>query len=275
MSVLNAIVLGIIQGVTYFLPVSSSGHISAICNLFGLTTTENEHMFFDVLLHLGTVFSVLIVYWPELTEIFYDVRALSGYQPDSDVRSHSSARFFLLIVVASIPLLLILPIYDYINMLFGKNIFIGVMIVLTGCMLFVSEKFIPGKKTERSMSMLDAIIVGICQCISTIPGLSQPGITITAGLATGLKREFAVKFSFILAVPAILGANILTLVHAAKTGIEWHSVPAYLVGTVFSMISGIITLSFIKKNAKNIKLSGFAYYCWIAGVLVIILTMIF
>lgn len=276
MSAINAIILGIIQGITYFLPVSSSGHISIICNLFDLAATDNEHIFFDVMLHLGTVFSVCIVYWNDIAGIISELRSSSArgsYQNQNVHRPYT--RLLFMISLATLPLLLILPINSNIQNLFGRNIFIGIMLILTGCLLFVSDKFLPGEKTELNISVFDAIIIGLCQSVSAIPGLSQPGVTITAGLATGLKREFAFKFAFLLSVPAVLGANIVSLISAAKRGIMWSSVPAYLLGTVFSMITGIFVLSFVKRFANKIRFSGFAYYCWLAGVMSIVLTLIF
>ena len=132
-----------------------------------------------------------------------------------------------------------------------------------------------GKKTERSMTILDAIIIGLCQCVATIPGLSRSGTTITAGIATGLRRDFAVKFSFLMSIPAVLGANILSLVDAFREGINWTSVPAYLVGMVVAMLSGIAAINLLRYISNKGKFGGFAYYCWVMGVLSIILYMIF
>jgi len=132
-----------------------------------------------------------------------------------------------------------------------------------------------GRKTEANMTILDAVIIGLCQCVAVIPGLSRSGTTITAGIATGLRRDFAVKFSFLLSVPAVLGASILSLVEAVQMGINVASVPAYLIGMVAAMISGIITISIFRKIFDNGKFGGFSYYCWVMGVLSIILSVIF
>ena len=149
------------------------------------------------------------------------------------------------------------------------------MLVLTGCILYISDKMQQGKKTEKNMSMLDAIIIGLCQAVATIPGLSRSGTTITAGLATGLRRDFAVKYSFLLSLPAVLGANILAFAKAIRTGVDWSCLPAYLVGTVVAILSGIASISLLKHIASKGKFGGFAYYCWVVGVLSIILTVIF
>ena len=277
MSVLNAIILGLIQGVAEFLPISSSGHLSILNNLFKMTTTEDGHLFFDVLLHLGTLFSVCVVYWQDIVEMFYEVLGFINIGPLSGERRahYPAARLFLMIVIGTLPLFLILPINDMMEGLYYKSVFIGVMLVLTGCILYISDKMKQGGKTEKNMGMLDAVIIGLCQAVATIPGLSRSGTTITAGLATGLRRDFAVKYSFLLSLPAVLGANILAFGKAIKSGVDWSCLPAYLVGTVVAILSGIASISLLKRIAQKGKFGGFAYYCWVVGVLSIILTVIF
>ena len=185
------------------------------------------------------------------------------------------ARMFLMIVVATLPLFLVLPINDKLETLYYSNVFIGIAIILTGCMLYVADRMKPGKKTERNMTMLDALIIGLCQSVATIPGLSRSGTTITAGIATGLRRDYAVKFSFLMSLPAVLGANLLSLVKAVGKGIDWASVPAYLVGMAVAMVSGIASISLLKYISVKGRFGGFAYYCWVMGVLSIVLSMIF
>ncbi len=277
MTIWNAIILGLVQGLAEFLPISSSGHLSILNNLFHMTTAEEGHVFFDVLLHLGTLVSVCVVYWEDIVRMFWEVVSFAGAGPLAGERQkhYPGARLFLLICAATLPLVLILPVHDMIENLYYNSIFIGVMLVLTGCMLYVSDKMAPGRKTERNMGFLDALIIGVCQCTATIPGLSRSGTTITAGLATGLRRDFAVKFSFLLSLPAVLGANLLAIVKAAREGVDWHSVPAYLVGMAVAIITGIGAISLLKRIAQKGKFGSFAYYCWVVGVLSIILTLIF
>ena len=275
MSIWEAVLLGLVQGIAEFLPISSSGHLSIVNNLFNIS--EEGHMFFDVLLHLGTLASIFIVYWQDLKEMFYEVISFANLGPlaGQPRERYPQARTFIMIIMATLPLFLILPINDMIETLYYNNVFIGVAIILTGCMLYVSDRMKPGKKTERSMTILDAVIIGLCQCVATIPGLSRSGTTITAGIATGLRRDFAVKFSFLLSIPAVLGANILSLADAFREGINWASVPAYLVGMVAAMLSGIAAINLLKYISNKGKFGGFAYYCWVMGVLSIILYMIF
>lgn len=277
MSIWNAIILGLVQGLAEFLPISSSGHLSVLNNLFGMTNTDEGHMFFDVLLHLGTLISICVVYWQDIVDMFFEVLSFVGLGPSASTKKahYPAARLFLMICLATLPLFLILPIKDQIEGLFYNSIFIGVMLILTGFMLFVSDRMLPGMKTEKNMGMLDALLIGVCQCVATIPGLSRSGTTITAGLAVGLRRQFAVKFAFLMSLPAVLGANILSLAHAVKEGIDWASMPAYLVGMVVAMLSGIGSIYLLKRIARSGHFGGFAYYCWVVGALAIILTMIF
>ena len=277
MTIWNAILLGLVQGLAEFLPISSSGHLSILNNLFHMTTAEEGHVFFDVLLHLGTLVSVCVVYWEDIVRMFYEVVSFAGVGPLAGERQkhYPGARLFLLICAGTLPLVLILPVHDMIEGLYYNSIFIGVMLVLTGCMLYVSDKMAEGRKTERNMSFLDALLIGVCQCVATIPGLSRSGTTITAGLATGQRRDYAVKFSFLLSLPAVLGANLLSFVKAAREGVDWHSVPAYLVGTAVAVVTGIGAITLLKRIAQKGKFGSFAYYCWVVGVLSIILTLIF
>lgn len=276
MSVINAIILGLVQGITEFLPISSSGHLSVLTNLFDLTAAENGHLFFDVLLHLATLISICIVYWQDITSMFYEVLAVFNLGPQARTkRYYPNARLFFMIVIATIPLALIMPIKSMLEGLYYNNIFIGIMLLLTGGILFVSDKFKQGNKDVHKIGILDAVIIGLCQCVATIPGLSRSGVTITAGLSTGLKRDFAVKFSFLMSMPAVLAANILSFADAVKTGIDFTSVPAYLIGMAVALVAGIASISLLKYISNNGKFKGFAYYCWVAGAISIILTLIF
>lgn len=277
MSIWTAALLGLVQGIAEFLPISSSGHLSIINNLFNLSEIQNGHMLFDVLLHLATLISILIVYWQDLMQMLYELLGFVNVGPLAGQRQerYPSARMFIMLVLATLPLFLILPIRKQLESLYYQNVFIGVSLILTGCMLYVADKMIPGKKTERSMTISDALIIGLCQCVATIPGLSRSGTTITAGIATGLRREFAVKFSFLLSIPAVLGANILSIADAVKAGIDWASVPAYLIGMVFALISGVASIHFLRYISAKGRFGGFAYYCWVVGVLAIVMSLIF
>lgn len=279
MTISSAILLGIVQGVAEFLPISSSGHLAILQNLFVLSAGE-EHMFFDVLLHLGTLISICVCYWGDIVamvrEVFIVLRG--GRRADgTPVQGNlGAARLFLMIVVGTLPLFLVLPINDSVEQLYYITPFTGVALLLTGCMLFVSDRMAPGKRTEKNMRFRDALIIGLCQCVATIPGLSRSGTTITAGIATGLDRGFAMKYSFLLSLPAVLGANLLSFIKAlGEESIELSMVPAYLVGLLAAMLSGIAAISLMKLIAKKSKFGWFAYYCWGAGLLTIVLSLTF
>lgn len=279
MTISSAILLGIVQGVAEFLPISSSGHLAILQNLFALSAGE-DHLFFDVLLHLGTLISICVCYWGDIVamvrEVFIVLRG--GRRADgTPVQGNlGAARLFMMIVVGTLPLFLVLPINDKVEELYYITPFIGVALLLTGCMLFVSDKMTPGKRTEKNMRFRDALVIGLCQCVATLPGLSRSSTTITAGIATGLDRNFAMKYSFLLSLPAVLGANLLSFIKAiGSESIDASLIPAYLIGMLAAMLSGIAAISLMKLIAKKSKFGWFAYYCWGAGVLTIIFSLIF
>ena len=277
MTVWNAVLLGLVQGIAGFLPISGSGHIAMFNNLFKLSSLSDGHRLFQVFLHLSTVLSVCIVYWPELTAMLYELLGLAGLGPlaGEERPRWPGARCALMLLLATLPLLLGMPIRGMLASLDGEHIFIGIMLVLTGCLLYVSDRMTPGKKNLSAMTVSDALIIGLCQCVSVIPGLSRTGVTVSAGIAVGLRRDFAVNFSFLLSVPAVLGAAILSFGDAFRDGIDWHSVPAYLIGTAVALLSGVAAVHLMRYISRKHKFGGFSYYCWVIGVLSIILHLIF
>ena len=278
MSILDAIILGLVQGVAEFLPISSSGHLAILHNLFNMSDLGSSHMFFDVLLHFGTLIAICFMYWSDIRAMLGQTIDLLGgrtYDANGGRRKFPEARLFMLIIVATLPLVLILPVHKYIEALSNSTIYVGIALVLTGCILLVADKMPKGSKTERNMLFTDALIVGLCQCVATLPGLSRSGTTITAGIATGHDRSYAVKFSLLMSIPAVLGATLLELIDAVKTGIDVSLIPAYLFGMIAAMVSGVLSIGILKMIAKKTRFGGFSYYCWIVGVLTIILSLIF
>lgn len=278
MTIGEAIILGLVQGIAEFLPISSSGHLAILQNLFNMSDVEGGHMFFDVLLHFGTLIAICFMYWTDIKAMVVEMlELLSGRKraANGEKRQYPAARMFILIIVATLPLALILPVNDYIDMLSQSTLFVGIALVLTGFMLLVSDKMEKGSKTEKNMLVKDALIIGLCQCVATLPGLSRSGTTITAGIATGQNRSYAVKFSLLMSIPAVLGATLLELVKVLKVGIDISLIPAYLFGMIAAMVSGVLSIGLLKMIAKRARFGGFAYYCWVVGVLTIILSMIF
>lgn len=260
-----------------FLPISSSGHLSVLQNLFHLNSLEEGHLFFDVLLHLGTLVSIFICYWKDIKDMVREVfivlrggRTVSGERVKQPL---PAARLFLMLVIATLPLVLIVPINDLVEQLYYQTWFIGVAFLLTGCLLYVSDRMTPGTKTEKNIRIRDALIIGCCQCVATIPGLSRSGTTITAGIATGLDRSFAMRFSFLLSIPAVLGANILSIFNAVSEGFETSLLPVYLVGMLAAVVSGIAAIMLMKLISRKNKFGFFTYYCWAAGIVTLVLSL--
>ena len=275
MSLLSAILLGLIQGVTEFLPISSSGHLAIAENLLHMSGSSEVPGFFDVLLHLGTLVAVFIAYWSDIREmvieLFYGVRDLA--QRPTPTPAPPARRLILLIIVGTLPLFAVLPIKDAVESLSGNMYFVAGALLVTGCLLFASDRVRPGRKTEKSATLLDVLLVGVAQAIATCPGISRSGTTITAGCFVGFERRFAVRYSFLMSIPAILGANILSLKDAV-TDIIWADVPVYLVGVAVAAAVGYVCIRLLKMIADKGKFGFFAYYCWAVGIVTLILTLV-
>lgn len=277
MNLLYSIFLGLVQGVAEFLPISSSGHLSLLQNFLGLRSAEDTSLLFDVLLHLGTLISIFIYYWRDIVdmvrEFFLGCRAL--VRPDPEEKTVPAARRMVLcVIVGTLPLFVILPIKDFVDGLYGNTWFIAVALLVTGTLLFVSDRLAKGKKTVKSVPMLDIVIIGFAQALATIPGLSRSGTTISVAMMRGCKRDFAVRFSFLLSIPAVIGANILTLKDAIEAGIDWSMMPVYLVGVVVAAVSGYFAIRLVNLLSNKGKFGNFAYYCWGVGILALILSAV-
>lgn len=276
MSLFSAILLGLVQGITEFLPISSSGHLAIAEELLSFTGASNVPGFFDVLLHLGTLVAVFVAYWGDIKEmvleLFCGVRDLKNRSTPSPLPP--ARRLIVLIIVATLPLFVIVPFKDTIEGLAGSLYFVSVALIATGCMLFFSDRVKKGRKTEKTATMKDALIVGLGQAIATCPGISRSGTTITVGCFVGYERSFAVRFSFLMSIPAILGANILSLKDALEAGIMWGDVPVYLVGVAVAALSGYACIRLLKMIAAKGKFGAFAYYCWAVGALTLVMTVV-
>lgn len=277
MSIGNAMFLGFVQGIAEFLPISSSGHLAILQNLFNMSDIEGGHLFFDVLLHFGTLIAICYMYWKDIKAMVMELIELFSRRntEKTERKQLPAARLFFLICVATLPLVLILPVNDYIDSLSQSTVFVGIALILTGLILVVSDRMKSGELDEKNLSFGKALIIGLCQCVATLPGLSRSGTTITAGIATGAGRSFAIKFSLLMSIPAVLGATLLELIKSFKAGIDASLLPAYLVGMVTATVSGVLAIGVLKLIAKKGKFRGFAYYCWIVGAVTVILSLIF
>ena len=275
MTLLSSILLGLIQGVAEFLPISSSGHLAIAEHLLGMSGTKPPE-FFDVLLHLGTLLAVFVAYWGDIrdmvVEFFGGVRNLVHHTTPTPVPP--ARRMILLIIVGTLPLFVVLPIKDLVEGLADSMYFVGGALIVTGFLLFASDRVKKGRKTERNATLVDVLLVGVAQAVATCPGISRSGTTITAGCFVGFERKFAVRYSFLMSIPAILGANILSLKDAFEAGIIWAEVPIYLVGVAVSAVVGYGCIRLLKMIADKGKFGFFAYYCWAAGALTLIMTLL-
>ena len=273
MSYLTAVLLGLVQGVTEFLPVSSSGHLAIAEQLLNLQGASNVPEFFDVLLHLGTLVAVFIAYWDEIYDMIVEFFAGVG-----DLVHHTTPRvvpparrMILLVIVGTLPLFVMVPFRRFFTGLGDNMYFIGGALLFTGVLLFVSDRVRRGGKTEKTARLSDALVVGIGQAIALCPGVSRSGMTITTGCFVGFERKFAVRFSFLLSIPAVLGANILSIKDAAAAGINGAEVPMYLVGVAVAAVTGYLCIRLLRFIAEKGRFGAFAYYCWAVGVLTLVL----
>ena len=268
---LSAVLMGILQGVAEFLPISSSGHLALFQHFFGVENYEETQMFFTVLLHLGTLISVFVYYWHDILdmirEFFLLLGSLFSRKGTHEIRNTPPARrMVLLIIVATLPLFGILPVKDYIESAMNNVTFVSVALIATGFILFFSDRMARGRKTARTATMTDALLVGCAQAFGTLPGISRSGSTISAGLLRGYDRNFAVRFSFLMSLPAVLGANILTLKDVIEEGgTDTTLLPVYLVGMVVAAVVGYFAIRLVNLLADKGKFGAFAWYCWAAG----------
>ena len=268
MNYLMSILMGVIQGVAEFLPISSSGHLTLFQAFFSMENMEETHMLFTVLLHFGTLISVCIVYWRDIVdmirEFFLGIRALV-VRDESAGKPPAARRMVMLIIVATLPLFVMIFFKDALERFFSNPIPVSCMLLLTGFILFFSDRLARGHKTAKNATVVDALLVGCAQAVAIIPGISRSGSTISAGMLRGFDRDFAVRFSFLMSLPAIVGANILELKDAATSGFNMAELPMYLVGVAVAAVVGYFAIRLVKSLSDKGKFGKFAYYCWAVG----------
>ena len=278
MNFLIAVILGLVQGVTEFLPISSSGHLAVLQNVFNVQDIGADHTLFSVLLHLATLVSVCIVYWDDIKGMVLEgigfIRDIGHPKPDEG-GVKPQRRLLFMIIIGILPLVIVLPFKSSIESLSSSTMFIGIAFLITGFMLLLSDKMQNGRKNEKDMSVKDALVVGVCQAVAVLPGISRSGATITSGMAVGFNRTFAVKFSFLMSLPAIIGANLLELIDVIGNGVDWAMVPMYLVGMVVAGVTGYFAIRLVKMLSQKGKFGKFCYYCFAAGIVTIVLTIIY
>ena len=276
MSILSAVLLGVIQGVAEFLPISSSGHLAIAQNLLGLKIEGSTDNTFDILLHLGTLIAVFIAYWPDIKdmirEFFLGIHDLAKGTTPTPVPPNR--RMILLIIIGTLPLFAVVPIKDFVEGLSANTVVVGCALLVTGVLLFFSDRHNRGKKNACSVRLRDVLIVGIAQAFATVPGLSRSGTTVSVGCFLGMDRRFALRYSFLMSIPAILGANILSLKDTLQTGIDPALIPAYISGVVTAAVLGYLSIRLLKLITDKGKFGAFAYYCCDVGGLTIVASLI-
>lgn len=275
MGYLQAIILGLIQGLAEFLPISSSGHLALLEYFFKIDA--NNVLVFAVLLHLGTLASVFIIYWKDICELLVelvltirDIFTGRGLKlAEKPVR-----KLGIMIIVATIPTGIIGILFnDYFQKFYLSLIAIGCGFIITGFLMFFAEKIGSANKGIEKMNFRNAIFIGILQGIAICPGISRSGSTLVGGLATGLDRAFAVKFAFLISIPSILGSVIIEAPSAIKFGVDVSTIGPIIVGVVVAAIAGIFAIKTMIKIVTNKKLTNFSIYVWILGAFTIIYSL--
>lgn len=264
MSLLLALFLGLLQGFTEFLPISSSGHLVLAQEL--LPGFSQPGVLFDVTLHIGTLVAVCLYFWRDLWNMLLSLFS-AQHEGAEDPR-----RLLWLLIVGSVPT-------AFIGLLFRKqfeamfnDIFgAGIWFIITGLLLFVTDRVTTPGRQLAAMGVKDAVIIGVAQGLAIIPALSRSGATIAAGVLLGLERGLLVRYSFLLSIPAVAGAFVLELVahrHEASQGADFL---AYGVGTLAALVVGYWSIAVLLNMTRSRRLSVFAYYCWAIGVVALII----
>jgi undecaprenyl-diphosphatase len=275
---LESIILGIVQGITEFLPISSSGHLVVLQGLFGV---EGPRLFFDVMLHVGTLIAILIVFWEDIREIPRGILAALGKNRGMDgfataLWRSPQGRLVILIIVGSVPAGLMGFLFgEVLSHFFASPLLAGCMLLVTGTVLWFTRGRPSRSKGMDQMGVMDALIVGLGQGFALIPGISRSGITISCGLFRGMEREWSGRFSFLLAIPAILGALLGTLLveFSMPSGLNGDEIVSIVVGTGAAVVVGYLSLRTLMHLVRRGNLAAFSYYCWGVGVIIIVLFM--
>ncbi len=274
MNYIEAIFLGIIQGLTEFLPISSTGHLTVAGKLMNLVSPEHPERWtaFIAVVQIGTLLAVLIYFWKDLLNITSYFIRQNIFKPTKFSEQSFDSKMGWLIIVGTIPVVIIgLGFKDVIEGAITKNLYVisGSLIIL-GIILGIAEKLGKFKKELKDLKWYDALIVGVAQSLALIPGSSRSGTTITAGIFLGFKRETAARFSFLLGVPAILGSGVLKFIDALEY-IDMSGFLHLVVATVAAAISGYLTIEFLLRFLRKNSTLVFVFYRIFIGALILLL----
>lgn len=273
MSVFKAFILGLIQGISEFLPISSSGHLAITGKLMGIDPEGDNLLSFNILLHVATLVAVFIVYKKDIWEMIKAFFAMIGDVCKGKglrLREFTYRRLIVMLIVATLPAVVA-------ALLLGDIIEnpalwqIGTFLIVTAILLFLSEKLAGGNIDIEKMSVKRAFCVGCFQGLGTLPGISRSGSTIVGGLFCGLDKKTAVRFSFLMSIPAILGALVLDIKDMFSATSQTLSFLPVAVGMITAAVSGYFAIKFLLKIVEKSKLSYFSIYCIFAGTAAIIL----
>ena len=272
LSYLQAIILGIVQGLGEFLPISSSGHLAILEYFFGIK--GESVLLFAVMLHLGTLVSVFVIYWHDIVALCWElILTLKDIFTGKGLRIDASPnrRLGFMIVVATIPTGLMGVLFnDAFTSFYGSMIAIGIGLLITGTILWIAERFGRGRCQVEKMKFRHAVFIGIMQGIAITPGISRSGSTLFGGLFMGLERNFALRFAFLVSIPAILGSAITELPPALEAGVPSSVLGPIIVGTLVSAVMGFVAIKAMLRLVANLKLSVFSFYTWGLGILIIL-----
>lgn len=281
----KAVILGIVQGLAEFLPISSSGHLAIIKEIMHVDL-ESGGMFFDVMLHLGTLVAIFIAFWGDIKrmileglhiigDVFYNIAAWIGRLAGGQGKYHrivrsSYRKFVMMVIVSTIPTGIIgILIKDTVEMASSFIIVPGICLLITAIFLIIADLVDTGDKRPREAKYSDAGLIGIAQGMATMPGLSRSGTTITACLLCGFEKRFAVKYSFIMSIPAVMGAVVLELKDVGKMSLQQADLFPCAVATVIAAIVGYLSIRIMMRLVQNKSYRGFVIYCALAGILAI------
>jgi len=278
MTIIDGIIMGIVQGLTEFLPVSSSGHLVLFSNILGINDPGQSNLLFDALLHLGTLIAVIIAFYKDvidlIKEFFLVIKDIfTGKFTLKNMTPYR--RFLIMIIVSLFPLIFIYPLKDKVETLFSSVLFVGIALLITSVMLYICDKLVIGKKDMSNTSYSNALTVGIFQAVAVAPGISRSGSTITGGLICGFSKEYAFKFSFIMSLPTILAANVLTFKDALEEGVKDVNVVPYIAGVITAAVVGYFSIVLLKYILTKNRFRIFSYYCLAVGLIAIIYSLIF
>ena len=275
MSILKAAILGLIQGIAEFLPISSSGHLVLFQNLLGMTSAE-ENILFDILLHFGTLISVAVFYWQDIWEMIKAFFGLIGdlFKGKFDINKKPASRFIGLLFVATLPLFVAVIFNDKVEEVFSSTLFVGCALLVTGVILFIVDRIPKGTTDESNTKYKNAFVVGLFQLFAIFPGISRSGSTIFGGTLVGMSKKFAVKFSLLMSLIAILGAVATSVPDISGGALSSVSLSACIVGMAVAAISGFFAIKFLVNMLNKGKFRYFSYYCWTVGIIAIIFSII-